>query len=221
MTEAPAPDPSVPPSGDAAIRARAVRVSTRDFVDRRIHPIQEQYVQPNQTPWSRAALAQLRRGVGQPIGSLPDLLPLLVNPDSPPPRTDEPTPDEIAIYTALTLYGVHQQSQHTRMHDRSRSFGAALGTLRYSGGAENPGVVRRFQAMCTAPDLAELAEHARSLITLLRASGHGFHYGRFAEDLVRFQDPRHEDEVRLRWGRDFYRVTNPPSPTGTTTEEKS
>lgn len=194
---------------EATTPAPDVVVSTRDFVTRQVDRLQGEYLRPHPTSWSRATLAQLRRGVGKPVGELLDLLPLVVNPDAPRPRGEEPTADEIAIYTALTLYAVHQQSQRTRMHVPRASFGTALGGLRYAGGTENPGIVRRFQALGTASNLDELVYHARTLVTLLRSGDRGFDYGRFADDLVAFQDPRRRDFVRLAWGRDFYRVAAP------------
>jgi CRISPR system Cascade subunit CasB len=196
-------------------------VSTREFVGRQVSRIQAGYVRRPQAPWSRAALAQLRRGVGRPVGEVPEILELIVNPDGPPVWSDTPTRDEVAIHTALTLYAVHQQSQSAPMHTPRVTFGSALGALRYADGQENPGVIRRFQAMGTAGDLAELVHHARTLVTLLRSAGRPFDYGRFAEDLVFYQTPWRTDTVRLRWGRDFYRVAapTPTTPSTSATEE--
>jgi len=196
-------------------------VPTREFVTRRIARIQEGYLRRPQSSWSRASLAQLRRGVGREVGAVPEILELTVNPDAPRPWSDAPTPDEIAIHTALTLYAVHQQSQSTPMHTPRVAFGSALGAIRYADGLENSGVVRRFQAMGTASSLEELVHHARSLITMLRSANRGFDYGQFAEDLVMFQKPGRADRVRLKWGRDFYRVAVPPTTTTSATEEQS
>lgn len=180
--------------------------STSDFVGRTIAHLQAGYLRYPQSPAARAALAQLRRGVGREMGALAELLPYVVNPGAPATQSADVTRDEAAIYTAMTLYAVHQQSRDRPMHVRGVSFGSALGRLRYADGAESPGVVARFQAMGTASGLTELSHHARALITLLRSANRGFDYGRFAGDLVRFQDPRRADAVRLSWGRDFYRV---------------
>lgn len=197
-------------------------MTTRTFVARTVSRVQGGYVRRPQAPWARAALAQLRRGLGRQVGEVPEILEYTVNPDAPRPWSDEPTWDERAIHIAMTLYGLHQQSQAKPMHVPGLGFGVAVGALRYAGGAENPGVLRRFQALGTATDLDELVHHARSLIALLRGAERGFDYGSFAEDLAAYQDPRRVDRVRLRWGRDFYRVTAPDQTDQTrsaTTEE--
>lgn len=181
-------------------------VSTYEFVTRRVENLQSRYLKDPPDPAARAQLAQLRRAAGHAVGSVVEALPLLVNPDSPTPRGDAPTRDEQAIHLALTLYAVHQQSQRLKMHVRGTSFGRALGGMRFVDGAENPGVVRRFQALGTAYDLVEVANHARALVTLLRAGGRGFDYGDFAGDLVRLQDPERRTAVLFSWGRDFYRI---------------
>lgn len=200
--------------------------TTGEFVAWQAGRIQSAYTRRPQAPWARAALAQLRRGLGRGVGDVPEILELTVNPTAPRPRSDEATADEIAIHVALTMFGLHQQSQSARMHVPGTSFGSALGGLRFAGGAENPGVLRRFQALGTASDLTELVHHARALVTMLRGARHGFDdrrgfdYGRFAEDLVAFQSPQKVDRVRLAWGRDFYRAGRPDQTTSATSTEE-
>lgn len=217
--EAPPPETSAIRPGDTAA-----------LVSQRVSELQEGYVRIGRpgsdgrpTPASRAALARLRRGLGKPLGAIPELLEYVVVPGDWPARGDEPTAKETAIYTALTLYALHQQSQPYPMHIPGRGFGTALGGLRYAEGQENPGVVRRFQALGTASSLDELVQHARGLITLLRSADlrvkRGFDYGRFAHDLERFQSPAQADSVRLSWGRDFYRVTHTAAPSDTIKEQ--
>lgn len=203
---------------EPAARPKSAADRTGAFVGRTVSALQEQYVrQPQPTSYARAALAQLRRGLGKEVGRLPELLALTVDPSAPPPRGDAPTRGEIAAHTALTLYGLHQQSQSRRMHDPRTSFGSAVGSLRFRDGEENDGVMRRFQALATASGMGEFVQHTRGLITLLRAAERGFDYSRFARDLVHFQSPHGADRVRLAWGRDFFRITEPDK----TTEETS
>lgn len=216
MSETTVPGAAAEPGLDQA------QMTTRAFVARTVSRVQAGYVRRPQDPRARAALAQLRRGLGRDVGEVPEILELTVNPGAPRPWGDEPTPDERAIHVAVTLYALHQQSQQKPMHVSGVGFGEALGRLRYAGGSENAGVVRRFQALGTATDLGELVHHARSLVPLLRGAGQGFDYGAFAEDLTAYQDPRRVDRVRLRWGRDFYRVAPPAEnhqPSSATTEE--
>ena len=209
------------PTGPTAESAPPAAI-TREFVRGRVRRIQEGYLRHPKSSWSRASLAQLRRGVGREVGSVPEILELTINPDAARVWSDAPTPDEIAIHTAMTLYAVHQQSLSRPMHVPRVPFGSALGAIRYVDGRESAGVVRRFQAMGTASSVEELVHHARTLITLLRRAECGFDYGLFAEDIAAFQNPRRADLVRLRWGRDFYRIAAPtPTPSTTATEEPS
>lgn len=196
-------------------------LGTGAFVASQVSRIQGGYTRRPQAPWARAALAQLRRGLGREPGAVPEILELTVNPDPAHPGFDEPTRDERAIHVAMTLYGLHQQSQSAGMHVPGVRFGAAVGGLRFAGGVENPGVARRFQALGTATNLEELVYHARALVTLLRSAGRGFDYGGFAEDVSSFQTPGRADRVRLRWGRDFYRVSPPEqTPSAASNEEQ-
>lgn len=181
--------------------------ATKVFVAATVNRLQSGYVRAEPTSASRAALARLRRGVGKSPGACPDLAEFYVNPalDA---WGEAPTRAEWAAHMALGLYALHQQSGHRRMHRPKTSFGTAVGVLRGGGDQENPGVVRRFQALGTSSDLTELAQHARGLVQLLRQHDPaiGFDYGDFAADLVRFQNPNTTDGVRLKWGRGFYRV---------------
>ncbi|MBN9612682.1 MAG: type I-E CRISPR-associated protein Cse2/CasB, partial [Actinobacteria bacterium] len=67
------------------------------------------------------------------------------------------------------------------------------------------GVLRRFNAIGTATDAAELARHARGMIQQFRANGIWLDYGIFAEDLRKLMQPELSAKVRNRWGRNFHR----------------
>lgn len=200
-------------------RQRGGPWNTREWVSRQVRRLQREYLPPDQTAWSRAALAELRRGLGRPLGSSQAVLALVVNPTA-PPAGDAETAEERAIVAALGLYATHQQSQSVPMHVSGTGFGTAVGRIRFRDGEEVTGLTRRFQALGTAQSLDEAVHHARALVRLLRDARQGFDYGQFAQDLVRFQAPAQQDAVRLRWGRDFYRVTAEPTSTSTATSEE-
>ncbi|HET6858109.1 MAG TPA: type I-E CRISPR-associated protein Cse2/CasB, partial [Streptomyces sp.] len=71
------------------------------------------------------ALARLRRGAGKDAATIPDLWGMLDTEllhTTPGVRPDEA---EAAVFTAVTLYALHQQSRSTGMH---RTGGDELGT---------------------------------------------------------------------------------------------
>ena len=161
----------------------------------------------------RAALARLRRGVGKAPGSMPELwgatlggLPLELVGTEP-----KPSYGEWAVYTALTLYALHQQGKDPRDQCMSRE-GESLGTAvrRLAAIDENreAAVTRRFSAAVTADSFEEFTHHLRGLIELLKAHDLPIDYPALAEDLYRFRIPVLRDGVRLQWGRDFYRLSN-------------
>lgn len=160
----------------------------------------------------RAQLANLRRGIGRKPGDLPELWGLLFAEMSEEmmSRSGEPTREEWAIYTALTLYAQHQQGKNIReksMHCREDAgrLGYAISRL-VSSEEERERIARRFNAFATAKDMQEVAYYLRGLIQLLRAEDIPLDYVRLARDLYEFQSPIFAPGVRLRWGQDFYRL---------------
>lgn len=126
----------------------------------------------------------------------------------------DPSGQERSAFAAITLYALHQKSlRDVSMQVPTTTFGAVLGKhfreLERNGGY-SAGVLSRFNAAGTAGSWEELTTHLRSLIQLLKRERLGFDYGRFADDLSRFQDPTRRDAVRLTWGRDFYRTPRAP-----------
>jgi CRISPR system Cascade subunit CasB len=168
----------------------------------------------DKSPWSRAMLARLRRGVGKTPGGVPEIWEITLGglPERLQSHCGAPTFAEQAVHTALTLYAVHQQGQDQPMsvsddgERRGHSLGAAAGQLVRPDESNLSSIKRRFDAIATAADFAELAYHARGLVQLLKAEGIPLDYPRFAKDLTEYQCPEGADRVRLRWGQDFYRA---------------
>lgn len=160
-------------------------------------------------PTARAQLAQLRRGLGKSPGALPEIWQLTVGavPESLRWERDEPTRAEQAAHAAMALYAVHQQSQTLPAHVPGISFGAATARLRSADSTSDAAVTRRFMAVATAESLDEVLTHVRGLVTQLRGREIGFDYAAFADDLAALLSPTRKTNVRLRWGRDFYRTT--------------
>ena len=120
----------------------------------------------NRAPESaaKATLAELRRGVGRVPGDLPTLWGMLLQdmPEDMYGKGAEPSRQEIAVYTALTLFAVHQQGWDLRrqpMHRADQSFGSAVAQLitpADDGCRER--VERRFSQLVTSADMPE-GEH--------------------------------------------------------------
>mgnify|MGYP004484132873 FL=1 len=177
-----------------------------DYVSRRLN----EYSRNANEGYVRAHLAQLRRGIGRIPGDAPEIWGILFAdmPEEMMSRNGKPTKEEWAVYTALTLYALHQQSRDVReenMHRRNIRLGQAVAGLVKSED-DRERVARRFNAFATAGDMQEAAYHLRGLIQLLRAANIPLDYVRLAQELYLFQDPDEAPKVRLKWGQDFYRM---------------
>ena len=158
----------------------------------------------------KAKLAELRRGVGKVPGELPELWGSFLNgiPDDLLSPSGEPTEGEWAIYLALTLYALHQQRSSDSVHTDGISFGKAAAKLmdNPNDDDERERILRRFGPVVTAKDMPELSHHVRGLIQLIRSKNIHLDYIKLAEDLYDFQYEKTRNNVRLRWGQDFYYI---------------
>ncbi len=171
-----------------------------------------------ESPWSRAMLAKLRRGIGKQPGDLPELFEILLAdmPDELYGKGGKPSYSEWAIYTALTLFALHQQGKDYPMSNAGKvdedkivgnSLGTAVGYLVKQDREREISIKKRFDAAATANNFQEFAHHARGIIQLLRAADIALDYPRFAEDLFLYQFGEQRSNIRLRWGEHYYRVT--------------
>lgn len=138
---------------------------------------------------------------------------------------DEPSRSERALQAALVLLAVHVQSSTEPRHVPRRRLGLAVGQLardldgeKYAEGS----VARRFHAMSRATSWPGRLNHLRGLVQLMRAHSVPLDYADLARDLYFIQDPAGLRRTRLRWGRDFHRITqsrngSEPGTTPTTT----
>lgn len=156
----------------------------------------------------RATLAKLRRGIGKPPGSIPELWSVTLEglPENLSKKNEDPTFSEWAVHTTLTLYALHQQGKDLRnncMNKEGESIGISIRKLIKNEDDETR-VKRRFDAAATSDSLGEFAHHLRGLIQMLKAEDLPLDYPKLAEELFLFQFPERRDYVRLNWGRDFY-----------------
>jgi len=161
---------------------------------------------------SRATLARLRRGIGKMPGDLPDLWEVTLDglPENFYSKTGQPSLQEWAVYSALTLFALHQQGKDMGtqlMHKEGVSIGAAMSQL-VGNDDDRERIKRRLDTLVTSTTPQELANHLRGIIQLLKASDKPLDYGMLAKDLFTLQLPGREGEVHLRWGQDFYRMND-------------
>ena len=174
-------------------------------------------------PRRRAELAELRRGVGRQPGDLPALWgALLADMPEQLQGSNGPSKAEWAVYTALTLFALHQQGEAgVSMNQPGRTLGGAVRQLAEKTAAGQDwtasSALRRFNALATAEEITEISHHLRGMIQLLSAAKDGgipLDYPQLAADLYELQctDPRYAQtpaNVRLRWGQDLYRDPKP------------
>ena len=173
------------------------------FTDRKLAQLQSQ----SQNSSFRSTLAHLRRGVGRAPGDVPELWGFFL--DGMPKDwmgSREPSRAEWAIYTALTLFALHQQGRDPQaawMNQKGAFLGKSIAQL-IEPGEEDSRVARRFYALVTASSMEELAYHMRGLVQLLRSKDIPLDYPALAEDLYWYQNPNSVARIRLQWGREFY-----------------
>ena len=159
---------------------------------------------------TRTMLANLRRGISEAPGSVPALWEITFNglPESLHGSDEKPSKGEWSVHTALTLYALHQQGKEMKQQPMSQegvSLGKSLRRL-INNEDDEKRVKRRFDAAATSDSLEEFSHHLRGLVQLLKSQNVPLDYPALAEDLYWFQNPDYRDSVRLRWGRDFYRI---------------
>jgi CRISPR system Cascade subunit CasB len=157
------------------------------------------------TAWGTAMLAKLRRAAGTLPGERADVWEVTVGALSDEITGNDREKAEFAIHTALTLFGLHQQSSYESVSKEGVRFGKAVKSLIAPDLSNEAGVYRRFNALATASEFTELSHHLRGLVQMMRAQSSGFDYPRFAKELYWYQlNPELYNKVRMSWARDFY-----------------
>lgn len=202
-----APDSNIsPPGKDEAEQppSRGGRLGTAgDLVNRRLggaRGLQRRYL--DNESQGRADLAALRKAVSAAPGEHPEIWSLTEVRDT-KVVGDDPTWEEIAVHTAMTLYAVHQQSRTDPMFKPGHGLGRAARQLIGSAEDENPSARARFNALVTSTTVSELRHHLRGFVSQLRARSIPLDHAMLADDLVHFQRPGGAKNVRLRWSRQY------------------
>lgn len=143
----------------------------------------------------RATLAVLRRGMGKPPGTAPEMhrfvVPLL-DPDAPPARDE-------SYYLVASLFAWHPCSA------TDGSFGASMRALR--SGTATGGAERHMNALLAA-DRDGLPEHLRHCVSLLKANDIGVDWAALLRHLTAWETPC--GWVQRLWAQAFWRPDRPP-----------
>ncbi|GGR00951.1 type I-E CRISPR-associated protein Cse2/CasB [Kitasatospora griseola] len=193
-----------------------------DLAGSEIGRLQKGYL--DDRPDAVAALARLRRGAGKDVAAVPDLWGLLDT----EPLYDDPVLRQdaahTALYTAATLYSLHQQSRGTRMHKAGGDeLGTAVRRLMPGSDMDEP-TRKRFVRAGTAQTLPVLATRLREIVLLLRREDLALDYALLAEQLYQWQQPPWgPDSVRRSWGRSLHthRAKSADPANGDTTADAS
>ena len=162
----------------------------------------------------RAELAELRHGIGHAPGEIPALWGAFLTdlPEEFYRDSGEASPVEWAVYIALTMFALAQQGHDYKsdwMHAKDVHFGTAVRKLAPVNDDSNDDLKRvrnRFNKIATASDMRELAHHLRGMINLLSGNDIKLDYADLAVDLYEYNYSEGRTNVRLKWGRDFYRT---------------
>lgn len=161
---------------------------------------------------TKATLAKIRKTLGKSLDEATDIWPILFEnlPEEFVSSYQQPSYEELAIYTAIQFYALHQQGTLTSvMLDENKTYqniGSAFAQLRK--GDDTTAIDRRFNVMITSSTFEELVYHLRHMMMLLKAKSPTtkVDYAKLAEDLYWFLKNSQEN-VRLNWARSYYKQT--------------
>lgn len=161
--------------------------------------------------------ANLRRSLGKPAGSVPDVYGITLEglPSFLEGIGNNPSRGETIAHLTISLFALHTQSASRPVHQLGIGLGSALQKFMLSSGIEtvdDSPLMRRIKALLTADSLDEISVHLRGLIQQLRTESIPLDYGQLAEDLWWLSQEGHRNGVRLNWSRQLY--TRPIKPIG-------
>lgn len=129
-------------------------------------------------------------------------------------KDGQPTPAEVAIYAAIHLYAIHQQSQELFVFGSAGkeesadglTFFSALANLRRNSETREA-LDRRVQALFGTTNVNSVVNSMTHLIDILKATNptQKIDYPKLANDLFWFQKGnQYTKKVRLSWGQEYY-----------------
>jgi CRISPR system Cascade subunit CasB len=185
-----------------------------NYVLSRIH-----YIEGLEQGEQAAKLAVLRKGAGKEPGQLPEAWNIIFDgfPEAMMGKTKASWEEE-SVYTALTLYAVHQRGRNPEKESMNGSgetagmtLGKAVGTMAVQKGTDEDTIykeVKRLQRLAASFDTKVLGVRLRGIIDLLRDADVQLDYGAVTRDLYSFHNRQSRPDILRRWGEDFYKVIN-------------
>jgi CRISPR system Cascade subunit CasB len=155
-------------------------------------------------PDAQAELAALRGGVGRPPGSVPGMWRLYRAVVAGEAAPGSVAPALRAEHAALILFGLHQLTLTAPAHHAGIQPAIALRQLRPAFGFSRARIDRQVDAAATASSVEDLADRLRGLVSRLRAAAQPLDYTMLVADLYRWTDPAARQDVRRRWGAQYY-----------------
>jgi CRISPR system Cascade subunit CasB len=143
----------------------------------------------------RGALAALRRGLGQPPGTVADMYRYVV----PWLREDAAARQEAAYYLAASLFGYHSAEGGTG------SMGDHFARARDPQG-DNTAIERRFTALLAAHS-EDLPFYLRQAISILRSKDVPVNWHQLLTDVLAWGHP--DRYVQQRWAKAFWGRATP------------
>lgn len=141
----------------------------------------------------RAMLAALRRGLGQPLGAVPDMFPYVVRflPE------DASRWDEECLYLMASLFALHPA------HTAEGNLGDHLYQLAIKMG-DSQATERRFQQLLRAePEM--LPDLLRQIISLLKTNEIPVNWHQLMRDIYSWYWPDRRRNVVRWWARSFWK----------------
>lgn len=135
-------------------------------------------------------------------------------------KNGKATREETAIFSAVRMYALHQQASDSCVFGRrnysdkkdeetnGRELFEALNLLK-QGTDSHEALDRRVQALLGTNNISATIDQLIHLMQIIKSKKTGIQidYARLAGDLYRFQlGYRQANEVRLRWGEQYYRT---------------
>ena len=176
----------------------------KDFVSSRIFAVTES----NDISRQKYILAKLRRSVGRIPAECPETWGFIL--EKMPAALmgeNEISFAETAIFTSLTLYALHQQGKdiaQNPMHVKGCRLGSSVASLIKSEDDTNR-VIGRFNRLASASNFDEAAHQVQTLIGMLNSKSIPLDYSDLAGDFYKMQFDDNIDDIRMKWGKDFYR----------------